>query len=133
MERVVSQIRVEANLQIVLASAVPVKQVPDLVAEVTLDLKHESARTYAGIVGAEAQDLLRVWVHAAAGLASTNGAKNRNSCVQTTFRNGEPLRSLSRFSPLRVVHLAQHHEKALTYPRCGICRKFLNGQLAVLT
>ena len=90
-------------------------------AEVALHFEHQSADALAGDRRAPVGDqLLRVRVHAAAGLASADGAEDRYAGEESPFRDSQPVGLLGRYRLSRVVNFSEHQEEFSAAARVGV-------------
>jgi hypothetical protein len=90
LEWIVAVRGVEAHLDEVRLAAIFSEDVPDLVAEVSLDLEHESSDPPFGIIVTIGEDLFGKGIHAATGLTASDGAKDRDPGVESPLGDRQP-------------------------------------------
>ena len=117
---VVSVFGIEADLDVILTALVTVENALHLTAKVSFDFEDEAADALLFVRCFVGKNLLGKWVHAAARLAGSDRAENRNPGEQSAFGNGEPSRGLgwSRFA--RVVNLADREIELVPFAWVGI-------------
>ena len=131
VQRVVSVLGVQVDLDVVVLASVALEDVFHLVAEVAFHFEHESADALVGVVSPVGDQLLGVWIHAAAGLARADGSEDRNACEESPLGNGQPIGMLGGHRFPGVVHLSEHQEEFVAPARVGIGRQGHRFDLAV--
>jgi hypothetical protein len=123
VERVVTEARLEADLDVVVGAVMPRQDRPNLIAEVAFDFENKAADSLFPRLGAPGEQLLDVWVHAPGRFPGADGAENHDAGVQTTARDRQPrwLRYPNRFR--RVVLFAEHEERLWARARVGVRRQ----------
>ena len=85
VQRVVAVRRVETDLDVVVAAAVALEDVADVLAEVAFHFQDQAADLARGIVRAVREELLDVRIHAGRGLARADGADDGDAGVQAAL------------------------------------------------
>ena len=117
VERVVAVRGVEADLEVVVAAPVQRHQLAQFVAEVALHLEDEAADLQGGIRRAVAEQLVRIGIHAPAGLAGPDGAYDGHAGEEPALGQGQPAGCRGGDRLGRVVDFAEHEEEVATRPR----------------
>src|SRR5262249_46513622 len=123
VERIVSVRRIEADLDVVILTAVFLKDAAYLLAKVAFDLQNQASDAFLRVGGAVREELFREWVHAAARLAAADRAKDRDAGVKSPVRNRQPSRGLGGLRFLRVMEFANHQKELVSAGRIRIRRQ----------
>ena len=79
----------------------------NLAAEITLYFQNQSSNSLLRIPGLVSEQLLRIWINASAGLASADGAEDRDASEQSPFGYVHPVRPVIRYRFPRVVNFPE--------------------------
>ena len=119
VERVPLDRAAEPDFEVVVRAPGVFEDAAHLVTEVALHFEHECARAPAGIIGAPGEDLAGERVHAAAGLAGTDGTHDERAGVESLLGDHEPRRLLALARHGRMVQLADHKRRRFVLGRGG--------------
>ena len=120
MKRVVAELRIQADFDVIFAAAMTVQDLFDLPTEVALHFEDDATDSSVRVVRFVGQDLFGIREHAARTFSTAHRSQNRNAGEQSTLGNHQPIGCFRWSGSARVVNLAEDDEQVFSVSRVGI-------------